>query len=94
MTRPADASWQRDTALWPAHVATLPSTFAVRASVRKHGATLGIAYRVLCARRLVTVTPPDRDGATLTPLGAWRLVEGWHEAEQIAAAVGARRRAA
>jgi hypothetical protein len=81
-------------AAWGAHVATLSNTFAVRGSVTKHGGTLGIAYRVLCARRLVVVTPADRDGARLTLSSAWTRVEGWHEAAQIATAVGARRRAA
>lgn len=91
MTRPADTTWQHDPARWPEHVGTLASPFAVRGSVTKHGGTLGIAYRVLCARRLVAVTEPDRDGARLTLSSAWTRVEGWHEAAQIAAAVGARR---
>ena len=94
MTRSADTTWQHDPALWPEHVATLTNVFAVRGSVTKHGGTLGIAYRVLCARRLVAVTEPDRDGARLTLSSAWARVEGWHEAAQIATAVGARRRAA
>lgn len=89
-----DTTWQRDPALWPEHVAKLANPFAVRGSVTKHGGTLGIAYRVLCARRLVAVTPADRDGARLTLASAWARVEGWHEAAQIATAVGARRRAA
>ena len=92
--RPADTTWQHDPTLWHEHVATLGNAFAVRGSVAKHGARLGIAYRVLCARRLVVVTEPDRDGARLTLASAWARVEGWHEAARIATAVGARRRAA
>lgn len=93
MTRPTDTTWTLTREGWREHIrARYHHPLAIRGAAAKYD--LGPLWRDDLARRLVEVTPADADGARLTLASAWSRVEGWHEAAQIAAAVGARRRAA
>lgn len=67
-------AWRRDETQWAAHVAGYACRKAVEGAARKHGATLGVAFRTLLARRLRAVD--TRDGV-LDAATAWRLVETW-----------------
>lgn len=67
-------AWQRDERQWSAHVEGYACRKAVEGAARKHGATLGVVFQSLLARRLRAVD--TRDGV-LDAATAWRLVETW-----------------
>ena len=70
------SAWQRDPRLWAIHADDYKHRNAIMGSARKHGATLGAAFRELLAARLVVVDV-DRDGLRPTIETARRLVEAW-----------------
>ena len=70
------SAWRNDPRTQAAHVDEYEHRRAIEASARKHGATLGAAFRELLAARLVVVDV-DRDGLRPTIETARRLVEAW-----------------
>lgn len=88
--RPADTTWQNTRAGWREHIrARYHHPLAIKGAALKY--PLGPLWVDDLARRLVEVTPADRDGARLTLASAWQRVEGWRTAGQITVAVGAQR---
>ena len=70
------SAWRNDPRTQAAHVDEYEHRRAIEASARKHGATLGAAFRELLAARLVVVDV-DRDGLRPTIETARRLVDAW-----------------
>ncbi len=91
MTRPVeDTTWRRTRDGWGEHIRErYHHPLAIKGAAMKY--RLGPLWVDDLARRLVDVTPPDADGARLTPTSAWKRVEGWYRAGEVAAAVGAQR---
>lgn len=88
--RPADTTWQNTRAGWREHIrARYHHPLAIKGAALKY--PLGPLWVDDLARRLVEVTPADRDGARLTLASAWQRVEGWRTAGQTAEAVEPRR---
>ncbi len=85
MPRRDDTTWQRTAEGQRAHVDAYAHWLAIEGAARKYGHTLGAAFLVLLARRLMVVDV-DKDGATPDATTAWRRVEGWARQGQKAAA--------